>query len=108
VHYKTEKHVKDRSFKLGKLLPKMAKKPHNDHDIEKLADIQVSKPVFARRGKLTMRSFAAHSPTPDDDLFLDSKPKARRPEKSKIAKEHPLLIIESDSDGNEQQTFPCS
>ena len=47
-----------------------------------------------------MRSFSAATSTPDDDLFVGAKVTPRKPEKSKIAKQQPLLMIETDSSGS--------
>lgn len=75
--------------KLGKLLPQITKTPKatTSRDIDKLADIQVSKPLFARRtSKLVVRSFVPSTTKNSDDLFVDRNFKGKRLEKSKIAK----------------------
>ena len=87
--------VKNKGFKnLGKLLPQIAKTPKValSRDIEKLADIQVSKPLFAKRtNKHVVRSFVPKTTKNSNDIFVKTESTGKRLEKSKIAKAQPLI-----------------
>lgn len=95
--------VKD---KLKKIIPQKLKQKqiastpahkHSTHEIERMADINVSKPLFAKRGSIRVqRTFAPQ--LKNEGVFLQENVNHKNKfEKSKIAKNQPLLQMESDS-----------